>query len=181
MQLYTIQLPGTGIIRHGWLSCPNSIVCALPRYRGYLLKFASRPPVEPWIPWSGDWQAAPSEQPCANPKKNVNAHADILHPKRWIGAIECLFTYPARISPAFLPTGAHLLWFHADRLALTRIPFSAHSVCYHANLHFLQHVCPLVWNIMAIVSVYAATFFHGQKLSHIPTRFVLNHKRFKSC
>jgi len=66
-------------------------------------------------------------------------------------AADVFFTYPARILSAFLPAGAHLLCSNADWLALTRVPFAAHIICHHANIHFLQYIRSLVWNITVIM------------------------------
>lgn len=72
MQLYTIQLPGTDIIRHGWLSrLEQHCICALPRYSEYLLKFASCTADKPWIPRLDNWQAASIKRPCTNVKMHA--------------------------------------------------------------------------------------------------------------
>jgi len=55
------------------------------------------------------------------------------------------FTYPARILSSILPSRAHLLRFHADRFALTRVPFAADGVLHYANVHLLQHVRSVIW------------------------------------
>jgi hypothetical protein len=109
----------------------------------------------------GAWQATSSEQRCANAKKEreekkcENIHASAFCAPVTISWIEdgrdsdrarsdVPFTYPARILSSILPSRAHLLRFHADRFALTRIPFSADGVLHHANVHLLQHVRPLI-------------------------------------
>lgn len=157
MQLYTIQLPGDRY--HPAWSGYHAWAALYAYYHGivgiYWNSRRARPTNHEFRDRAIDKRRR-CEQRCANAKKKKNANVHTrthFAPRGWIGRCDriALFTYPARISPALLPAGAHLLWFHAGWFALTRIPFPAHSVCYHANLHFLQHVCSLVWNTMAIV------------------------------
>lgn len=175
MQLYTIQLPGTSIIRHGRLSCPNSIVCALPRYRGYLLKFASHPSDEPWIPWSGDWQAVPSEQRCANAKKCECTRGHFAPKKMNCGNrmpfylpsknLSCL--PPNRHTSALIPRGSTCPDSHTIRCTQCLLPREP-ALSAARRLFCLEHNS----NRFSIRSNF---FWWTKIISYLETRFVLNH------
>jgi len=135
-----------------------------PRYRGYLLKFTSCPVDEPWIPRSGrltsDIERAVMCKRKKREKKERKKNARTSALARFARPLQHYvedgrdsnrarsdvpFTYPARILSSILPSRAHLLRFHADRFALTRVPFAADGVLHHANVHLLQHVRSVIW------------------------------------